>query len=107
MLALPGGALDGIKEPERGFVIRGGREMENHFECLWDLFRSVPSLEIERAVPEVFGSTYDVRELLKATGRLRDSKEITVHGPDFLRRRILHRLDQTEIGELLTEYKLL
>lgn len=48
-LALPGGALDGIKEPKRGFVIRGGREMENHFECLWDLFRSIPSLEVEGA----------------------------------------------------------
>ncbi|WP_408930395.1 oleate hydratase [Corynebacterium sp. YSMAA5_1_F9] len=46
---IAGGALDGIKEPEDGFVIRGGREMENHFECLWDLFRSVPSLEIEDA----------------------------------------------------------
>ncbi len=22
-----------------------GREMENHFECLWDLFRSIPSIE--------------------------------------------------------------
>ncbi|WP_194815905.1 oleate hydratase [Nocardia sp. XZ_19_385] len=48
-LKLPGGALDGIKEPEKGFVIRGGREMENHFECLWDLFRSIPSMEIEDA----------------------------------------------------------
>ncbi|NLV80411.1 MAG: oleate hydratase [Rhodococcus sp.] len=48
-LKLPGGALDGIKEPKKGFVIRGGREMENHFECLWDLFRSVPSLEVEDA----------------------------------------------------------
>ncbi|AHI02544.1 hypothetical protein CFAL_02095 [Corynebacterium falsenii DSM 44353] len=48
-LELPGGALDGIKEPEKGFVIRGGREMENHFETLWDLFRSVPSLEEEGA----------------------------------------------------------
>ncbi|MFF0456882.1 oleate hydratase [Nocardia africana] len=48
-LKLPGGALDGIKEPAKGFVIRGGREMENHFECLWDLFRSVPSIEIEGA----------------------------------------------------------
>ncbi len=46
---LPGGALDGIKEPEKGFVIRGGREMEEHFECLWDLYRSIPSLEIEGA----------------------------------------------------------
>lgn len=48
-LGLPGGALDGIKEPEKGFVIRGGREMEDHFECLWDLYRSIPSLEIEGA----------------------------------------------------------
>ena len=47
--SLPGGACDGIKDNERGFIIRGGREMENHFECLWDLFRSIPSLEIENA----------------------------------------------------------
>jgi oleate hydratase len=48
-LTLPGGALDGIKEPAKGFVIRGGREMEDHFEILWDLFRSIPSIEIEGA----------------------------------------------------------
>lgn len=48
-LELPGGSLDGILQPSRGFIIRGGREMENHFECLWDLFRSVPSLEIKNA----------------------------------------------------------
>ncbi|MFE5339448.1 oleate hydratase [Isoptericola sp. NPDC056578] len=48
-LRLPGGALDGIKEPKKGFVVRGGREMEDHFECLWDLFRSVPSIEVEGA----------------------------------------------------------
>ena len=46
---LPGGACDGIRDPQKGFIIRGGREMENHFECLWDLFRSIPSLEVEDA----------------------------------------------------------
>ena len=40
-----GGACDGIFDPSRGYVMRGGREMENHFECLWDLFHSIPSLE--------------------------------------------------------------
>ena len=40
-----GGACDGIFDPSRGYVMRGGREMEDHFECLWDLFRSIPSLE--------------------------------------------------------------
>ena len=48
-LGLPGGACDGIKDSQKGFIIRGGREMENHFECLWDLFRSIPSLETEDA----------------------------------------------------------
>ena len=42
---IAGGACDGIDDPTRGYVMRGGREMENHFECLWDLFRSIPSIE--------------------------------------------------------------
>jgi len=48
-LGIAGGGLDGIHDDGRGFIIRGGREMENHFECLWDLFRSIPSLEVEGA----------------------------------------------------------
>jgi oleate hydratase len=44
-LSIPGGACDGINDSQKGFIIRGGREMENHFECLWDLFRSIPSIE--------------------------------------------------------------
>lgn len=44
---ISGGACDGIHDPQKGFIIRGGREMEDHFECLWDLFRSIPSLETE------------------------------------------------------------
>ena len=46
---IAGGACDGINDPTRGYVMRGGREMENHFECLWDLFRSIPSIEIPGA----------------------------------------------------------
>ena len=46
---IAGGACDGINDPTRGYVMRGGREMENHFECLWDLFRSIPSLEVPDA----------------------------------------------------------
>lgn len=44
-LALPGGSMDGILDEHKGFIIRGGREMEEHFETLWDLFRSIPSLD--------------------------------------------------------------
>ena len=45
--ALPGGGLDGDEFPGVGYVMRGGREMDNHFECMWDLFRSIPSIETE------------------------------------------------------------
>ena len=44
---IPGGALDGDELPGTGYVMRGGREMDNHFECMWDLFRSIPSIETE------------------------------------------------------------
>ncbi len=48
-LELAGGSCDGRKDVTKGFYMRGGREMDNHFECMWDMFRSVPSLE----TPEV------------------------------------------------------
>lgn len=44
---IPGGACDGYLYEGLGYVMRGGREMDNHFECMWDLFRSVPSIETE------------------------------------------------------------
>ena len=44
---IPGGACDGYQVTDVGYVMRGGREMDNHFECMWDLFRSIPSIETE------------------------------------------------------------
>ncbi|MBE6829935.1 MAG: oleate hydratase [Ruminococcaceae bacterium] len=44
---IPGGACDGYLYENLGYVMRGGREMDNHFECMWDLFRSIPSIETE------------------------------------------------------------
>ncbi|MDU7336768.1 MAG: oleate hydratase [Clostridium sp.] len=46
---IAGGACDGYEYDNTGFVIRGGREIDNRYECLWDLFHSVPSLETEGA----------------------------------------------------------
>ena len=45
--SLPGGACDGYKFENLGYVMRGGREMDNHFEVMWDLFHSIPSIETE------------------------------------------------------------
>ncbi|KFI59814.1 oleate hydratase [Bifidobacterium cuniculi] len=44
---LPGGALDGAFIAGEGYVMRGGREMDNHFEVMWDVYRDVPSIEDE------------------------------------------------------------
>ena len=48
-LDLAGGSCDGRRDVTKGFYMRGGREMDNHFECMWDMFRSVPSI----GTPEV------------------------------------------------------
>lgn len=44
-LELAGGSCDGYKDVHKGFYMRGGREMDNHFEIMWDVFRDVPSIE--------------------------------------------------------------
>ena len=44
-LDIPGGSLDGEYMDTRGYVARGGRETGAHFECLWDIWSSIPSLE--------------------------------------------------------------
>ena len=44
-LELAGGSCDGYKDVHKGFYMRGGREMDNHFEIMWDVFRDVPSIK--------------------------------------------------------------
>ena len=44
-LDLAGGSCDGRRDITKGFYMRGGREMDNHFEVMWDMFRDVPSIE--------------------------------------------------------------
>lgn len=44
-LELAGGSCDGYKDVHKGFYMRGGREMDNRFEIMWDVFRDVPSIE--------------------------------------------------------------
>ena len=45
-LPLLGGSLDGSGDPEQGYSLRGGRMLTtDNYECTWDLFKSIPSLE--------------------------------------------------------------
>ena len=44
-LELAGGSCDVRKDVTKCFYMRGCREMDNHFECMCDLYRSVTSIE--------------------------------------------------------------
>ena len=65
-------------------------------------------LDVDRGVPEVWGSTYDVRDLLDATVKLRDGKPITDMDLGLKERLVLHealkKIEGTDIGKLLKEY---
>lgn len=60
-LDLPGGSLDGNCMDSRGYVARGGRETGEHFECLWDIWSSIPSLEDPNmsVLDDYFYTNYD------------------------------------------------
>lgn len=42
---IAGGACDGAGDPEKGFVVRGGRMHEEHYVCYWDLLSNIPSYD--------------------------------------------------------------
>jgi len=45
-MPLAGGSLDGGGNPDSGYTLRGGRMLTtDNYECTWDLFKSIPSLE--------------------------------------------------------------
>ena len=68
-------------------------------------------LDIDRGVPEVWGSTYDIRDLLNATSKLGDGKKITELDLDPKIKAALggalQKIMGTDIGKLLKEYQLL
>lgn len=43
---IEGGSLDGSGNPEEGYLVRGGREMNWNYDNLWDMFQDVPALEL-------------------------------------------------------------
>ncbi len=75
-----GGSLDGAGNPEDGYIIRGGREMNFNYDNLWDMFQDVPALEL----PEGFSvldeyrlvndndSNWSKSRLMHKQGQIRD-----------------------------------
>ncbi|WAC75078.1 oleate hydratase [Roseateles sp. SL47] len=47
-MSIAGGSLDGAGNPEEGYLIRGGREMNWNYDNFWDLFQDVQALELPK-----------------------------------------------------------
>jgi oleate hydratase len=72
-LPVAGGALDGAGDPERGYVTRGARMLEDEaFSCTWNLLDSIPSLTAPpKTVRQEIGE-FNARSRTSASARLVD-----------------------------------
>jgi len=73
-MQIEGGSLDGAGNPEDGYIIRGGREMNWNYDNLWDMFQDVQALEL----PEGY-SVLDEYRLLND------------NDPNFSKARLMHQ----------------
>ncbi len=74
-----GGACDGSGEPRKGFLVRGGRMHEKHYECYWDLLSNIPSYDDPEVSVTDESFEFNSRFVSNAQARLlRDGKKIDV-----------------------------
>lgn len=68
-------------------------------------------LNVDRGVPEVWGSVYDIRALLDATVKLRDGKKATDMDIGFMKelvvKKLLGKIKDTDIEKILKEYNVI
>ena len=68
-----GGATDGAGDPENGYVVRGGRMHEMHYECYWELLSHIPSLEDPNV--SVRDESYEFNKRFVSNGQARLLKD--------------------------------
>jgi oleate hydratase len=74
-----GGSLDGDGDAALGYSLRGGRMLTtDNYECMWDLFKTIPSLELKGK--SVYEETVEFNKAHKANSmaRLVDSRRAKV-----------------------------
>ena len=106
-LVVPEGAvnfafLGQFAETPRDTIFTTEYSMRTGMEAVYTL------LDIDRGVPEVWGSTYDVRCLIDATVKLRDGKKLTDMDLPFIQRvalkEVLKKIEGTDLEKFLKEY---
>lgn len=74
-----GGACDGAGDPDDGFVVRGGRMHEAHYECYWDLLSNIPSYDDPNVSVTEESFEFNERFVSNAQARLlKDGKKLDV-----------------------------
>ena len=96
--------LGQFAETPRDTIFTTEYSMRTGMEAVYTL------LNVDRGVPEVWGSVYDIRDLLNATVQLRDGKKITEMDANLLEKLafkvLMSKSSGTDIEKLLKEYKL-
>ncbi len=94
--------LGQFAETKRDTIFTTEYSMRTGMEAVYTL------LNVDRGVPEVWGSTYDVRDLLNATVKLRDGKKITDMDlpliPRLALKEALKKIEGTDLEKILKEY---
>ena len=97
--------LGQFAETPRDTIFTTEYSMRTGMEAVYTL------LDIDRGVPEVWGSTYDVRDLLNAAVQLRDGRPLSDLKMSWAERfaldKVLDKLQETDLGRLLQEYKII
>ena len=97
--------LGQFAETPRDTIFTTEYSMRTGMEAVYTL------LDIDRGVPEVWGSVYDVRDLLNAAVKLRDGKKITDMNMNFAEKmvlkKLLEKIRNTDIEKLLREYEVI
>lgn len=97
--------LGQFAETPRDTIFTTEYSMRTGMEAVYTL------LNVDRGVPEVWGSVFDVRDLLNATVKLRDGKKATDMEMNLVERlavkKALSKIKDTDIEKLLKAYKVI
>ena len=97
--------LGQFAETPRDTIFTTEYSMRTGMEAVYTL------LNVDRGVPEVWGSVYDIRDLLNATVQLRDGKKPTDMKLSLVQKvaleKALSKIKNTDIEKLLKEYNII
>lgn len=92
------------ESPSRDTVFTTEYSVRTAMEAVYTL------LDVDRGVPEVFNSIYDLRELMRAMYYMNDKKslkDMDLPIPKIVEKPLLKKLQGTWIGELMEQQHLL